>query len=95
MGGSLRAHFALFVVEFAHLLIKRTASFLDGFHVHHIVAVSTNCFNMGYHRLDLFITQHSPNSATPRLFEADFLALDVVKTEIQHSDKRMFRSSAG
>ncbi len=94
MGGSFRAHFALFVVQFAHLLVKGSAALLDGFHIHHVVAVSADCFHMGDNCFNLFIAEYSTDSATSGLFQTDFFALDIIKTEVQHPDQGVFGSSA-
>ena len=84
----------MLVVKIPHFLVELAATFLDGFHIDNIVAVSADGFHMGYHRLDLFITEHRSYATAAGLFQPYLLTLYVIKCEVQHAYQRMIRGSS-
>ena len=95
VGRAFRTHFALLVVKLTHFLVEGATAFLYGFHIYHVVAVPSDCFNVGYHGFDLFVAQNRANPSAAGLFQADFFTLDIVKCEVEHPDQGMICSSTG
>ena len=95
MGRSFRTHFTLFVIQLTHLFVEPASPFLDSFRVHYIITVTADRFHLGNQRFNFFIAQYRADPAASGLLQANQLTFQIIKSEVQHPDERVFGCSTG
>src|SRR4030042_3896088 len=89
---SYLAHLALLVIKITHLLVEFSTPLHNCLKINNIVKVPLHAGDFTYQSFDLFIPEDRPYTTPSGLLHAHFFTLRIIKAEVEHPDKRVFRS---